>query len=63
MQYLTILKVLLGPILLLQGQQTKRTALRLPLRTFLKKFHNEVTQAGIRGLATANDQIMVRKKV
>jgi hypothetical protein len=30
MQYLTILKVLLGPILLLQGRQTKRTAFRLP---------------------------------
>ncbi len=27
---LTILKVLLGPILLIQGRQTKRTALRLP---------------------------------
>jgi lysophospholipase L1-like esterase len=30
MRYLSILKVLLGPILLMQGRQTKRTALRLP---------------------------------
>ena len=29
-QYLIILKVLLGPILLVQGRKTKRTALRLP---------------------------------
>jgi lysophospholipase L1-like esterase len=29
-QYLTILKVLLGPILLIQGRKMKRTALRLP---------------------------------
>jgi lysophospholipase L1-like esterase len=29
-QYLAILKVLLGPILLIQGRKTKQTALRLP---------------------------------
>lgn len=44
MQYLPILKVLLGPILLLQGRQTKRTALRLPEADGQR--HGSVSQEG-----------------
>src|SRR5260370_5371516 len=44
MRYLSILKVLLGPILLMQGRQTKRTALRLPEAEGQR--HGSVSQEG-----------------